>query len=474
VDPVQFSERIREAVARYGKLQVVSRQTVETTLCSAEMADALPGGPQQTLLQLWLEEWERSHDWTLYVADADETEWTRRCIRHSDRVILLVDPSEDVTPWIQKTIQALAEDKGRSVLVLVHRDKVVVADTARWLERVRPETHLHYRVGVPADAGRVGRCLTGQAVGLVLGGGGARGFAHVGVVRAMRELGIPIDRVGGTSMGAIVGGLVAMDASHEEIVEASRQTFLVDRVQHELTLPIVALNASQKLDRAAQRTFRGTSVEDLPVSYFCVSCDLTAAEPVIHRSGPLWRATRASGCLPGVFVPVVQDGHLLVDGGIVDNLPGGIMREDCGTVIVVDVSPTVDMAMTRDAFPSAWALLRSRLNPLEQAIEVPSIVGMLTRAAMVASARVAEVTREHAELVVQPPIQEFGLLEFERMEHIVEVGYQHALDVLRVAIAEGPLKELLPASTGTIDGDQASAPRPPEADPSAPPRPPSA
>jgi predicted acylesterase/phospholipase RssA len=256
----------------------------------------------------------------------------------------------------------------------------------------------------------------------------------------MRELGIPIDRVGGTSMGAIVGGMVAMDATHEEIVEASRQTFLVDRVQDELTLPMIALNASQKLNKAAQRTFRGASVEDLPLSFFCVSCDITAAQAVIHQSGPVWKATRASGCLPGVFVPVIQDGHLLVDGGIMNNLPGDVMRKNCGTVIVVDVSPNVDMVMHQAEFPSPWALLRSRINPMAKTIEVPSIVGMLTRAAMVASARVADKARENADIVVQPPIQEFGLLDFDPMERIIEVGYRDAMNVLAAAIDGGPLE----------------------------------
>ena len=453
VDAMAFAKRVADSLAGYGKSNIVARHTVAATLNSDAMADAPPGSPQQTMLELWLEEWEQRCDWTFYVADDTKTAWTQRCIRRADRRVWLVDPKEHLRPWAEEVIAEVTARSGQDVLVLNHPGTETTAGAAGWLKRTKLTNHLHLRAGVAADAARVGRCLTGLAVGLVLGGGGARGFAHVGVIRAMRQLGIPIDRVGGTSMGAIVGGMLAMDATHEEMVEASRQTFLVDRVQDELTLPMIALNASQKLNRAAQRTFRGTSVEDLPLSFFCVSCDITAAQAVIHQSGPVWKATRASGCLPGVFVPVIQDGHLLVDGGIMNNLPGDIMRENCGTVIVVDVSPSVDMVMERDEFPSPWALIRSRMNPMVKTIEVPSIVGMLTRAAMVASARVAETARENADVVVKPPIQAFGLLEFDHMEQIIEVGYRDAMTVLAAAL-EGPLK-IHASAIQPSDGDAA-------------------
>jgi NTE family protein/lysophospholipid hydrolase len=440
VDAEAFAKIVADGLAGHGTAEIVARHTVASTLNADGMPDALPGSPQQTMLELWLEEWEQRSRWTFYIADATETEWTRRCIRRADQRVWLVDPSQDLQHWADELIAATGAQYGQDVLVLTHPGTRTRVGAAAWLERTKMTNHLHLRAGVATDAARVGRCLTGLAVGLVLGGGGARGFAHIGVIRAMRELGIPIDRVGGTSMGAIVGGMVAMDATHEEIVEASRQTFLVDRVQDELTLPMIALNASQKLNKAAQRTFRGASVEDLPLSFFCVSCDITAAQAVIHQSGPVWKATRASGCLPGVFVPVIQDGHLLVDGGIMNNLPGDVMRKNCGTVIVVDVSPNVDMVMHQAEFPSPWALLRSRINPMAKTIEVPSIVGMLTRAAMVASARVADKARENADIVVQPPIQEFGLLDFDPMERIIEVGYRDAMNVLAAAIDGGPLE----------------------------------
>ena len=161
--------------------------------------------------------------------------------------------------------------------------------TARWLEQRDFDRHYHVRADEPGDLARLARVLTGNAVGLVLGGGGARGFAHIGVLRALRELGVPVDLVGGTSIGAIIGAQIATGLGASEIQEAGREqsTSLFDP-----TLPIVSLSSGRRLGARLLDTFGGLEIEDLPIPFFCVSTNLTEASEVIHRRGALTSAIR--------------------------------------------------------------------------------------------------------------------------------------------------------------------------------------
>ena len=166
----------------------------------------------------------------------------------------------------------------------------------------------------------------------------ARGLAHIGVIRALREANVPIDMIGGTSMGAVISGLVAMGRDWKEMVEINRDAWLHRKPHKEYGLPIISLIRSRRLDSMAQHIWGTAEIEDLWLNYFCISCNLSTSEMLIHERGPLWRAIRASASLPGVFVPVLEEGNILVDGGIVNNLPGDIMRERaCRRVLVVDV-----------------------------------------------------------------------------------------------------------------------------------------
>jgi NTE family protein/lysophospholipid hydrolase len=151
---------------------------------------------------------------------------------------------------------------------------------------------------------------------------------------------------------------------------------------------------------------------------------------VVHETGPVWEATRASGSLPGIAVPVVKGDHLLVDGGVVNNLPGDVMRIKCGggPVIAVNVSPDEDVVMKQEAFPSQWSLFWNRFMPGQTRIEVPGIIDILMRTTMLASANRTALVKRSVDLYLRPPIDKFGMLEFERMDEMVEVGYRYTLE----------------------------------------------
>ena len=208
--------------------------------------------------------------------------------------------------------------------------------------------YLHLRCDHRADAARLVRMITGTACGLVLGGGAPRGFAHLGVLRALEEAGVPIDVVGGTSVGALIGAFCALGLNDSERVERAVAAFTRSGSLVRPTLPLVAVSPGRRVDRLLAEHLGPGLIKDLPRRFFCVSANLTRAEEVIHDRGPLWPAVRASLSMPGIFPPVYSDGDLLIDGGALDTVPVEIMRGRVGSgyIIAVDLSPDVEPLTT--------------------------------------------------------------------------------------------------------------------------------
>jgi NTE family protein/lysophospholipid hydrolase len=193
---------------------------------------------------------------------------------------------------------------------------------------------------------------------------------------------------------------------------------------------MVAMLKGRGLEQSVRMALGEARIEDLWLPYFAVSSNLTTAELVVHDRGPAWEANLASCSIPGLAVPVVAGPHLLVDGGVVNNLPGDVIRERCGggPVIAVDVSPEEDVRMAVPAFPSQWSLFWNRVLPGQERIPVPGIVDILMRTTMLASAHRTAQVRRTVDLYLRPPIDHFGMLEFEHMEAIAECGYHYAIE----------------------------------------------
>jgi NTE family protein/lysophospholipid hydrolase len=314
--------------------------------------------------------------------------------------------------------------------VLVHPPETKLpSGTCEWLSRRDVDAHHHVRAGDQADIARVARALSGRAVGVALGGGGARGFAHLGVVKALRELRIPIDYIGGTSMGAIMAGQLSLGLSLEEIYDLNRRIISTNPFT-EYTVPMVAMLGTTRIEQSARTSFGDTMIEDLWINYFAISSNLTTAEMVVHDSGPAWEATRASGSIPGIAIPVAKGMHLLVDGGVVNNLPGDVMRTRCGgLVIAVNVSPEEELPVSEEGLPSQWRIFWNRILPFQpKRIDAPSILDILMRTTTLASAsRSAQVARS-VDLYLHPPIDSYGMLEFEKMEELIECGYAYTME----------------------------------------------
>ena len=383
----------------------------------------------------WLEQQDLRHRYIVLETDARPTGWTRQALGRADHVVIVADATATPDPGevemaLTATTRADEPRRADRTLVLVHpQGTTLPRGTRAWLARRDVDAHHHVTAGDEADIARVARALSGRAVGVALGGGGARGFAHLGVVKALRELRIPIDYIGGTSMGAVMAGQLALGLPLEQIHDLNRR-IIATKPFAEFTIPMVAILATNRITASARMSFGDTMIEDLWINYFAVSSNLTTAEMMVHDSGPVWLATRASGALPGIAIPVVSGRHLLVDGGVVNNLPGDVMRERCGgQVIAVNVSPREDLQVSEAGIPSQWRLFWNRVLPFRsQHVGVPSLLDILMRTTTLASAhRTAQIARS-VDLYLQPPVRSYGLLAFEKMEALVDCGYTYAME----------------------------------------------
>ncbi|MGH3190477.1 MAG: patatin-like phospholipase family protein [Streptosporangiaceae bacterium] len=427
---VTVAGQLAAELGRPGSVMLVDSGAVERQL-GPGAAQRGPGDPGRAELVGWLHAVERDHDHVVYSPDGQDTAWSRVCLSQSDVVLLVARAGDDPALGAVEA-RALGTGSLRCELALLHAAEP--SGTARWLESRPVADHHHLRAGRPGDVARLARMLTGTACGLVLGGGGARGLAHLGVIRALEEAGVPVDVVGGTSMGAIMAALCARGMDDAERVRRVRAIARQGRRLLTPTLPLVALSAGRYLDRILTEHLTAVPIEDLPVRFYCVSANLTRAEAVVHERGPLWPAVRASLALPGIFPPVYATGELLIDGAAIDNVPVDVMRGRVGSgaIVAVDVSPEVEPLITAPFEPglSGWRVLGRRLNPFAAPQPVPGIADVLTRSTGLSQVRNRRTLDERVDLLLRPPVAGFGVLDFKAGITLFETGYRYAVEAV--------------------------------------------
>lgn len=382
----------------------------------------------------WAHELEHGHRYVLYDACSQSEEWRRWCRRHSDHIVLIADAR--ATPGrlaFDPGELTLGAEVGNTTMVLLHPQSARrPASMNRWLQAVGRPAHLHLRKDNQEDLARMARLLTGRGYGLVLGGGGPRGFAHLGVLKAIDEAGIPVDMIGGTSIGAIVGALRALDLD-----DAARQRLATRFVNSGNvflpTLPVLSLSSARRVRRLLEGPdyFGDLQIEDCWLPYFCVSANLTRAEIVVHDSGSLATAVRASLSLPGVFPPVRSGQDFLVDGGVLNNLPVDVMRkrQGSGAVIAVDLSVKVEVGAPPgyNETPSGWTLLAERLVGRNRST-LPLAHNVLMRAKDLAGIQAQRqlLAANMPDLMIHPDVAGFGMFDYKGAKALVDVGYRHA------------------------------------------------
>ncbi|GJD50885.1 putative NTE family protein [Methylobacterium crusticola] len=433
------TDRGRLPIAPMTFAAIALTQDVAAADFAGRLAAALPGrtaalaawpeGADET----WFHALETAHDQVVYAAEAVGTPWADLCLRRADHVLLLAAPGRPPRAALAGRIAMPVTGWTRHDLVVVQaRDATAPAPLDPAVAGLPVALRLQVRAGSRQDLARVARLAGGRARGLVLGGGGARGFAHLGVMRALEEAGLCVDIVAGTSMGAIAAASLAMGWSHAEIRRHVVAAFVEKSPLNDYTLPLAALTRGTKVDRRLAAHFGEARIEDLWLPFQCVSSNLTTGAAMVHADGPLAHALRASIAIPGLLPPVLAPGGVLVDGGIMNNLPvdllAGLRR---GGVLAVDVAS--DLALAGAPRRGVPARLLRRLLGVPEAM--PGIAQILLRSATLSSDASAAMARERATAVLRPPLAGIDLRAWRSFEAVAEIGYRHA----RARIAEGAL-----------------------------------
>jgi NTE family protein len=373
----------------------------------------------------WFNTFEAAHDIVFYRGDAPDSAWTNLCLRQADRIYLLARANQPL-PLAPLDLPAFKERaSGLPELLLLHPDGASAVLPEHFSTRSGLfASHHHMRAGHGGDIARVARFIAGRAVGLVLAGGGARGFAHIGIIKALKEAGVPFDQLGGTSMGAIIAAGMAREWSLEEMRDRMRAVFVDDNPLSDLTYPMVALLRGKKVSARLRQHFDEVCIEELALPFFAVSSDLTTGRIHVHRDGKLWLALRASVALPGILPPVTHHGHLLVDGGVMNNLPVDVMREqsgDAGPIIACDVTGEVDLRTEDEHYGERpWWLAWRKVTGN------PSIFSILMRSGTVGSEAQRRVVREQCDFLIEPPMPDIGLREWKKFDAAIKEGYDTA------------------------------------------------
>ncbi|XP_074932125.1 patatin-like phospholipase domain-containing protein 6 isoform X2 [Phalacrocorax aristotelis] len=495
VPTAAFTLELKHALNAIGPTLLLTSDIIRARLGSSAL-DSI----QEYRLSGWLAQQEDIHRIVLYQTDCTLTPWTVRCIRQADCILIV--GLGDQEPALGELEQMLENTAVRALkqLVLLHReDGPSPSRTVEWLNmRSWCSGHLHIRcprrvfsrrsptklremyekvfeksADRHSDFSRLARVLTGNTIALVLGGGGARGCSHIGVIKAMEESGIPIDMVGGTSIGAFIGALYAEERSAVRTKQRAREWAKcmnsVFETVLDLTYPITSMFSGSAFNASINKVFQDKQIEDLWLPYFNVTTDITASAMRVHTDGSLWRYVRASasytpylpplcdpkdshwlvdGCyvnnvpgslwryvrasmtLSGYLPPLCdpKDGNLLMDGGYINNLPADIARNmGAKTVIAIDVGSQdeTDLCNYGDSL-SGWWLLWKRLNPWAEKVKVPDMAEIQSRLAYVSCVRQLEVVKSSSYCeYIRPPIDCFKTMDFGKFDEIYDVGYQH-------------------------------------------------
>lgn len=365
-----------------------------------------------------VEQAEQENAHVLLVDETGAGVWSDLCARQADRTLLVAtaDSPLPAEPSPDADLVVLGPSSGAALRAL--------------LDAVQPRAHHRLATTEPSDpgAGRLARRLVGRALGVVLSGGGARGFAHIGALAELEADGIEIDRYGGCSMGSFIAAMAAAGWSPGDIRDRCDEELVRRSPFNDYTLPRVALIRSRKAARMFDRLFGEMTIEELAKPLFTVSADLLSSRLVIHRRGSVTEAVGASMSIPGLVPPLSRSGRLLVDGGVLNNLPIDAMADSGeGPIVAVDVVRRLEVSA-------------------EDEPPLPSIMETLSRATVLGSVERAERNRELALLVITPEAQDIPLRDFRALDRAVEAGRAAA----RAALDAGARDEILAAVTAPV------------------------
>ncbi|HVV68942.1 MAG TPA: cyclic nucleotide-binding and patatin-like phospholipase domain-containing protein [Gammaproteobacteria bacterium] len=386
---------------------------------------------QQLLLSL-----KQRSDYVIYPINIHQKqEITDILMRYADKVVLTAPgyQAPQISP-ITLTLFNTHHIHTHNELVLFYDSQHQLPSyTKEWLDQGSFFRHHHIFLDKPADIQRLARFMTGSAVGVVLGGGGVKGWAHIGALKALLDANIPIDTIGGTSAGAAVGAAYLMTDDFDSFVAKYRKltkSTLKTLATREITWPLISIFSGKSITATAQEEFSNHLLENLPRPFFCISCNITQKKESIHKQGKLWELIRTTASLPGVIPPMVLNNDLHVDGGVVNNLPVNVMSnflENSGTIIAISISSLFNSTIPDYTFPpviSWWDALLIKCR-LKKNYKFPSLFYTFIDSMLMGSFSQQRENMKKADILIQPDLSAYTFMGRKiPAEKLVEIGYQ--------------------------------------------------
>jgi len=372
----------------------------------------------------------------LHSNNVNDVEWKKNIVKYSDKILVLGEPEElkNISKEEKEIFNNYRNINLKKIwLILNHNKKTTIPNNTSQVINIRNGVKaFHIKNNNEADIKRIVRFITKQTIGLTLGGGGAKGFAHFGIYKAMIELNIPVDIIGGTSAGSIVASQIALGHGFEEIINKNKRVNSL-KMFKEYGLPYISLIKSNKIEKAAKLSAEGRNIEDLWIPFFAPATDLTNSKLIIFDKGPLWEAIRSSGALPGIVLPHFMDENIIVDGGLMNNLPVDIMRKNYGGKIICS-SCSLDKSMKTSlkGIPNQLKILITKIfnkSTFEKKYSyVPTITDIIFKTSVVASASQINKNIGMSDLFLELPTSKFGLTEFnnDAMMNMINIGYEYS------------------------------------------------
>lgn len=382
---------------------------------------------------------EQEYPLIILTCDGQLNDWSLFCLQNSDCFLFVAQ--EDTKQHLNQIEQYVADNLNRfnsvsKQLICLHSPNISYPSNTAHLIKNRPINSVQHGIlEKPETIKSMVRILLNRAHGLVLSGGGVFGLAHLGVIQALKEKKIPIDVIGGVSVGAIIAAIYAQTLNINETIErfytilkkSKRKQFFLWQI------PVASLIKPAAAKNFAKELLEDIAIEDLWIPFFCLACNLTTTHDAIFDKGSLINAVIASNSLPGMLSPILINGELFVDGGVTNTMPADIMKKKFGgTVYAVNVSQkrNIEIDKVHKNFPSTFEILANKLNPFTKYPKVPYIPEILTRSIVIGNKRKLDEVKTLVDFLIEPDFSSVNGVNYSKINQIIEIGYNEAMKVL--------------------------------------------
>lgn len=395
-------------------------------------------GDMYKKLSAWLYDEEIENDFTFFVCESKTRHWNTIGIRQADHVVLVGDATRSPDLTAMDELVKINSSTRCSLLLIHPSDTEYPRNTNKWLS-LRPwvKNNYHLKLKESGAIGRISRLLTDRAIGVVFAGGGAKGFSHIGILKAMKEHGLLFDIAGGVSVGSFVAGCAAMNQPIDQMVQVIREQAHYNPFKDINFLPYYSLVLGKRMKKVLDKaidSYTGDSkfrIEDLWLPMYTIAANYSRAQEEVFHKGDLVRAMLASSAIPGVLPPIIYKNEILVDGGTMNNFPVDVMRKmQANKVIGIDFFLENSRPIKKDGFPGGFEIVKNKIAGKGNR-GLPRIGSIILNSTLLASTAKRHEALEMLDLHFNPDLLKFGISDFKSYDKIVQLGYEYGTEFLQ-------------------------------------------